>query len=217
LEVRRAHGRRARRWAAVCAAACLAAPVLASCGGGEKRQDENEPEGTFEVDVVEAKFPRKQKLAKRSDLLITIRNAGSKSVPNIAVTVDGFDRRKQSANLADPRRPVFVINGQPKEIGGFPESKEAAPEGCDTAYVNTWACGRLKPGQQRSFKWSVTAVQPGPYRLKYTVSAGLDGKAKAVDAATGSRPTGLFAGTISGEAPETRVAEDGKTVIRGTR
>jgi hypothetical protein len=109
-----------------------------------------------------------------------------------------------------------VINGQPKEIGGFPESKDAAPEGCDTAYVNTWACGRLKPGDERSFEWSVTAVQGGPYKLKYTVAAGLDGKAKAVDS-SGSRPTGVFAGTISSEAPKTRVAEDGKTVIRGTR
>jgi hypothetical protein len=188
---------------------------LAACGS-EKRQDENEAEGTFEVEVVEAEFPRKQKLAQRSDLVISVRNAGSKAIPNIAVTVDGFDKRKEAQNLSDPKRPVFVINGQPKEIGGFPESKDAAPEGCDTAYVNTWACGRLKPGDERSFEWSVTAVQGGPYKLKYTVAAGLDGKAKAVDS-SGSRPTGVFAGTISSEAPKTRVAEDGKTVIRGTR
>jgi hypothetical protein len=188
---------------------------LAACGS-EKRQDENEAEGTFEVEVVEAEFPRKQKLAQRSDLVISVRNAGSKAIPNIAVTVEGFDKRREAQNLADPKRPVFVINGQPKEIGGFPESKDAAPEGCDTAYVNTWACGRLKPGDERSFEWSVTAVQGGPYKLKYTVAAGLDGKAKAVDS-SGSRPTGVFAGTISSEAPKTRVAEDGKTVIRGTR
>jgi len=41
--------------------------------------------------------------------------------------------------------------------------------------VNTWACGHLKPGAIRTFKWGVTAVQAGPYKLSYRVAAGLDG------------------------------------------
>ena len=88
---------------------------------------------------------------------------------------------------------MFVINGEPKEIGTFPESKEAAPEGGETAYVDTWALGPLKPGEEKTFKWNVTAVQAGPYQLNYAVAAGLDGKAKAVGAG-GDAPAGLFIG-----------------------
>jgi len=104
----------------------------------------------------------------------------------------------------------------PRSIGGFPESQEASPPGGGTAYVNTWALGKLAPGKERSFHWSVTAVKAGPFRVKYTVAAGLNGKAKAVDA-NGRRPVGSFAGTISDKAPITRVSDDGQTVVHGTR
>jgi hypothetical protein len=196
---------------------CVAVLASAGCGGGNKRQDANEPRGTYDVEVLEARFPERQKLAKQSDLVIRVRNADSKTIPQIAVTVNGFDRRQKNEGLADPERPVFVINGVPKSIGDLPESKQAAPQGCDTAYVDTWACGRLKPGEERSFRWTVSAVQAGPFRIKYTVAAGLDGKARAVDASSGGRPTGFFVGTISDKPPRTRVGNDGKTVIRGTR
>jgi hypothetical protein len=189
---------------------------LTGCGADE-RQDENEPSGRYELEVVEAKFPGDQKLAKRSDLVVRVRNADSKTVPNVGVTVEGFSRRLDDPDLADPNRPIFVINGQPKEIGGFPESKEAAPEGGETAYVNTWALGKLRPGAEKTFRWSVTAVKAGPYRLRYTVNAGLDGKAKAVRPGGVRPPRGRFIGTISDEPPEARVAEDGQTVIEGTR
>jgi hypothetical protein len=189
---------------------------LGACGGGE-RQDENEPEGNFKVEVVKAEFPSKQKLAKRSDLVITVRNAeSSKSIPNIVLTVRGFDVKLDNDKLADPKRPVFVINGEPKDIGTFPESKEAGPEGGETAYVDTWALGPLKAGKEKTFRWSVTAVRPGPYRLRYRVAAGLDGKAKAV-AAGGGVPAGLFTGTVDDKAPDTRIADDGKTVVEGLR
>ena len=189
--------------------------IIGACGG-EKRQDEDEPSGRYEVEVVEADFPERQKLAKRSNLVIKVRNAGTKTIPNIAVTVNGFSKRKDDPDLADPNRPIFVINGRQKQIGGFPEAKEAAPEGGETAYVGTWALGRLKPGKEKTFRWSVTAVDAGRFQIKYRVAAGLDGKAKAVDG-NGQAPTGVFAGTISDEAPDARVAEDGETVVDGTR
>jgi hypothetical protein len=193
---------------------CLLA--FAGCGGGE-RQDENEPEGDFPVEVVRATFPEKQKLAKSSDLIVTVRNAGERTIPNIAVTVNGFDKRKNDPELADPSRPVFAIDGVQLEIAGFPEAKEAAPRGCDTAYVNTWACGPLRPDEERTFRWSVTAVRAGDFKIDWQVSAGLDGKAKAVAPGGGPPPRGSFSGTISDEAPEVRVADDGKTIVRGTR
>jgi hypothetical protein len=197
-----------------CLLACSAVLAPVSCGG--ERQDKNEPEGRYRVEVLQATFPIQQKLAKRSKLVIVVRNADSKTIPNVGVTVNGFELRERDPDLADPNRPIFVINGRPKRIGGFPEEQEAAPENCDTAYVNTWACGPLRAGREKSFVWDVTAVKAGPYRLSYRVNAGLDGKSKAVDV-DGGPPTGLFVGTISDKPPASRVADDGRTIIRGTR
>lgn len=190
--------------------------LLAGCGSGE-RQDENEPEGSFPIEVVEADFPEDQKLAKRSSLVVTVRNAGGRTIPNIAVTVEGLEERSSDADLADSARPVFALNGRQVEIAGFPEAKEAAPRGCDTAFVNTWACGPLEPNESRTFRWSVTAVKAGEFEIEWKVAAGLDGKAKAVAPGGGPAPTGTFAGTVSDEAPEVRVADDGRTIVRGTR
>jgi hypothetical protein len=191
--------------------------LIAVAGCGDERQDADEPEGEFAVEVVEASFPKQQKLAKRSNLVLRVRNAGDRTIPNVAVTVDGFTYPKEDPDLADPERPQFVINGVPVEIGGFPEAKEAAPTGCDTAYVNTWACGPLRAGREKSFRWSVTAVKAGPFDVRWRVAAGLHGNAKAVSAGGGAAPRGSFSGSVSDEAPETRVADDGKTVITGTR
>jgi hypothetical protein len=190
--------------------------VVAGCGGGE-RQDENEPEGDFPVEVVSAEFPEDQKLAKRSALVVTLRNAGQETIPNIAMTVEGFDEDKDDPELADPSRPVFAINGVQVEIAGFPEAKDAAPRGCDTAFVNTWACGPLEPGAQRTFRWSVTAVRAGDFEVSWRVAAGLDGKAKAVAPGGGPAPRGQFSGSISDEAPEVRVGDDGRSIVEGTR
>jgi len=202
-----------RAWSIV-AALCLLA--IAGCGGGE-RQDENEPEGNFPVEVVDATFPDNQKLAKSSDLVVTVRNAGSKTIPNIAMTVNGLDRRKTDPDLADADRPVFALNGVQVEIAGFPEAKDASPRGCDTAYVNTWACGPLRPNEEKTFRWSVTAVQAGDFNVGWRVAAGLNGKAKAVAPGGGPAPRGSFSGTISDAAPKVRVADDGKTIVNGTR
>jgi hypothetical protein len=193
---------------------CLIAAV--GCGGGE-RQDENEPEGNFAVDVVASSFPKQQKLAQSSDLMITVRNAGDETVPNVAVTLKGLGYRTTQPDVANAERPQFAINGVPREIGGFPEAKDATPLGCDSAYVNTWACGPLKPGAERTFVWKVTAVKAGPYDISWRVAAGLNGKAKAVAAGGGPAPNGSFTGTVSSKAPDVRIAADGKTVVNETR
>jgi hypothetical protein len=181
------------------AAAIVAAAVLvAGCGGGD-RQDENEPEGNFKVDVVEASFPNDQKLAKRSTMKITVKNVDRRTIPDIVVTVKSFDRKKDDPTLADPSRPVFVVN--------------RGPEGGETASVDTYGLGPLKPGEQKTFSWNVTAVQAGPYKISWEMAAGLNGKAKAVPG-EGSAPTrGVFRGTIDEKPPQTKVAEDGKTVV----
>jgi hypothetical protein len=203
-----------RTWRISVVFVCLVA--LAGCGGGQ-RQDENEPSGNFPVEVVGTSFPDKQQLAKSSDIVVSVRNAGQKTIPNVGITLHGLNERKNNPDLADASRPVFAINGVQVKIAGFPEAKDAAPRGCDTAYVDTWACGPLKPNRTRTFRWSVTAVRAGDYKITWRVNAGLDGKAKAVAQGGGPAPTGTFAGTISNKAPTVRVADDGHTIVNGTR
>jgi hypothetical protein len=189
--------------------------AIGGCGGGA-RQDANEPSGNFAVEVVNATFPKKQKLAQTSELVITVRNTGKQVVPDLAVTVKGLNLRATQPGLSDPERPRFALNGIQREIGGFPEAQDASPAGCDTAYVNTWACGPLKPGREATLVWKVTAVKAGPYEVSWRVAAGLNGKAKAV-ATGGGAPTGSISGNVSNAAPKVRIADDGKTVVTGTR
>ena len=148
-----------------------------------------------------------------------MRNAGDETMPNVAVTRQRPQLPQRAPpGLADPERPLFAVNGVPSEIGGFPEAKDATPLGCDTAYVNTWACGRSSPGAEKTFVWTVTAVKAGPYEIAWRVAAGLDGKAQGGRRGRRrSAPSGTFTGTISDEAPDVRIADDGKTVVSGTR
>jgi hypothetical protein len=198
------------RFAFLVSAAALAA--FAGCGGGD-RQDENEPEGDYKVEVVEAKFPSEQKLAKRSRLVIVVRNADTKQIPNVAVTMSGLDFRKDDPELADQRRPQFVVNGKFKNFGNIEDAQALTPGGVENpTYVDTWSLGPLEPGESKRFRWDVTAVVAGPYELSYSVAAGLDGKARAVDE-SGETPQGIFTGTVSDAAPQTRIAADGKTIV----
>src|ERR1044072_1383391 len=112
------------RIAFLLSAAALAA--LAGCGGGDERQDAGEPEGDYKVEIVKASSPSEQKLAKRSKLVIVVRNADTKKIPNIAVTMNGLDYRKDDPELADQRRPQFVVNGKFKKFGNIEDAQALA-------------------------------------------------------------------------------------------
>jgi hypothetical protein len=177
---------------------CFVGAIAAGCGGGE-RQDEDEPSGNFAVDVVSATFPEQQRLAEQSSLRLRIRNADSKTIPNLAVTVDGFSRRSEQPGLADPSRPIWIIDEPPR--GGV------------TAYTNTWALGSVRAGETKEFVWRVTPVKAGRFEVKYSLAAGLDGRAKAV--ASGGRPTsGTFNVNVSRKPDDARVDPDSGNVVR---
>jgi hypothetical protein len=179
-------------------AAGAAALAVAGCGGGQ-RQDADEPSGTFQVDVVRASFPTKQHLAQPERFVIAVRNTGHEDVPNVAVTVSSFAERSEQAGLADPERAVWVIDD--------------GPRGGTTAYVNTWALGRLAPGQTKRFVWRVTAVQAGTHTVKWQVAAGLNGKAKAT--LSGNRaPAGSFTVDVSAKPAQAHVDPKTGKVVR---
>ena len=80
-----------------------------------------------------------------------------------------------------------------------------------TAYSNTWALGRLAPGRTATFDWGVTAIKPGRHVIQYSVSAGLNGKARAV-LAGGGNPNGVFRVTVLTKPQRSYVANNGQIV-----
>jgi len=173
--------------------------AVAGCGGDEKRQDADEPEGEWVVEVVDAEFPRAQQISRQETMRIAVRNADERAVPNVALTVDGFSRRSEQPGLADPSRPVWIVDDGPR--GGV------------TAYTNTWALGTIPPGQTKTFEWKVTPVRVGSHQIRYRVAAGLDGNAKA-KLAGGNRPEGSFTVRVSREPAQSRVDPDTGEVVR---
>lgn len=185
--------------APVAALAVLAVLGVAGCGGGT-RQDASEPAKTYRVAIVRSSFPARQRLAAPARLVVEVRNAGKRTVPDIAVTVESFSARSERAGLADAQRPVWVI--------------DRPPEGSTTAYTNTWALGPLGAGDTKRFVWRVTPVQTGTHRLRLRVSAGLAGRAKAVLA--GDRvPERELTVRISSRPPRARVDPETGAVVHG--
>lgn len=192
--------------------------AVAGCGGA-KPQDSKEPKGTFPVKVVDASFPGNQRLATDSTMEIQVQNAGSKTIPNISVTVKcgpgvggSFTTATSDVDVADPQRPQFVVNEIPTASERVNPPLDPAPLERSTSFVDTYPLGPLGPGRSATFTWKVTAVKAGPYRLCWRVNAGLFGKAKA-KAAEGTPIAGEFKGTISDKAPKASVGDDGKTVV----
>lgn len=190
--------RRPRR-AAIAAAALLAAGALAGCGSGP-RQDENEPEGNFPVELSQASFPRAQGLGQTAPFSLAVTNIGDETIPDVALTVDGFANPDAVPGSADPARPLWIVN--------------AGPLGATTAYVNTWTLGALRPGQTRRFTWSVTAAVPGTHTVSYRAGAGLHGKAVAV-ADGGGVPSGSVTVRVTRRPRETTVDPETNELVVG--
>jgi hypothetical protein len=193
--------------------------ALGACGSGA-RQDANEPSGNFPIDVTAATFPASQRLAQHTQLVITVRNSGSHTIPNIAVTitdprygtsVQAFNQYLNMPGLASHSRPVWIVDRAPGPCGYSCAS--GGPGGAVTAYSNTWALGSLKPGASATFDWHVTAVAPGTHIVRYEVAAGLNGKAKAVSA-NGTPPSGTFIVVIRRRPAQSHVNNNGQVVTQ---
>jgi hypothetical protein len=179
--------------------------LVAGCGS---RQDENEPEGDYTLQIVKASFPAEQTTAQPSTMRITVRNTDDKELPNLAVTVEtepgakgeaptAFGQAGTDTRLADSQRPIWIVDRE--------------PEGGESAFTNTWALGRVFPGETKDLEWKLTAVRPGSYTINYRISPGLYGKAVP---ANGQKTTGSFRVTISDEPVPARVNAKGD-VVRG--
>ena len=194
----------------------VSALLASGCGGGT-RQDAHEPKGNFPVDVDLAVFPARQAVARRTSLTLRVRNTGTETVPNIAVTLDSLNYAENFPELAAAQRPIWAIERGPGTIPKRPaESEEVSPPGgAQTNYLNTWAFGPLAPGQAQTFRWAVVPLKPGLHIVHYTIAAGLSGNAKAVSA-SGGPVQGTFIVHIAGAPPPTQVNPDTGQVVPGT-
>jgi hypothetical protein len=176
--------------------ACCA--LLVGCGGGE-RQDAGERSATYDVDIVASDFPEEQSISTPATLRLAVRNAGDRAIPNLAVSLDGISTANDQPGLADPQQPVWVVS--------------SSPTSGDTAYVYTWAVGRLEAGETRHLDWKLTPSTPGTHKLAWTVAAGLTGKSKA-HLEGGGQPTGEFTVDISDAPQQATVDPETGEVVR---
>lgn len=191
--------------------------AVAGCGGGSP-QDADEQATTYHVRVLHASFPALQPIARPQRFVLAVQNTGTTAVPNVAVTVDSFEYRSSYPELAAANRPTWVIERGPGPTAKPPvESQEVSPPGGgQTAYVNTWALGALAPGRVRTFVWTVVPVKAGAHVVRYAVSAGLAGKAKATTR-LGGPVHGRFAALITKAPPLTHLNPDTGRVEVGPR
>jgi hypothetical protein len=194
--------------------ATLAALAIAGCSSGS-RQDAGEQSSVFPVRVTHASFPALQSVAQPAALVLTVSNAGTQTIPNIAVSLDSLSYNTSFPGVASRKRPIWVIERGPGTIPKHPVESEAVapPGGAQTTYVETWALGSLAPGATATFHWLVTPVEPGLHHVRYVVTAGLAGKAKA-RFPSGAIPRGGFLVHV---APRPRVRhvnpETGKVTL----
>lgn len=204
---------------ATCAAslALLGASAMVAVGCGEAQRDANEPKGTYPVEVVRARFPHKQAIARDTEFEMVVRNAGSRTIPNIAVTVDSFDYASDYPRLAANKRPIWIVNDGPGARANPPvETEEVDREGGgETAFVNTWALGPLAAGAQRTFLWQVTPVKAGRQTVHYSVAAGLDGRSLAT-LPGGGKPVGALVAQVAPRPPHTHVNPETGQVAPGS-
>jgi hypothetical protein len=185
-----------RAGAAIAAASLLVA--AAGCGGDE-RQDAGVSDRTYTVDIVRASFPRRQHLADNPALVLTVRNAGDATIPNLVVSLHGFAERSDEASQADPRELVWLV--------------DEPPAGTETAIEGAWAAGALRPGREVVLRWRVTPLLTGTHRLDYAVAADLAGAART-RLADGGPPRGSIVVRVDGRPPRARVDPRTGRVVR---
>jgi hypothetical protein len=207
---------RPARAAALLAGLPALALALAGCGGGSSLAA-GESSASFDVKVVRARFPSRQAIAKPAVMELAVRNTGSHTVPNLAITVDSFSYTSDYPELAANKRPIWAIEQGPGANAKPPvQTQEVSqPGGGQTAYLNTWALGPLAAGHTQTFVWKVIPVKAGSHVVSYGVSAGLAGKARA-RLASGGPAGGRFTVQIAGAPPNTHVDPTTGKVVAGS-
>jgi len=187
------------------AAAAAVALALAGCGGSN---GSSETAASYAVAIPVSSFPARQLLAQHVVLRIDVRNEGTRTIPDVAATIESgsapdgtavqaFGASLGGSGLASRSRPVWVVDDGP--VSG------------DTAYANTWALGSIRPHATRSFTWHVVPVRAGSYRLRWSLTGSTSGRSR-LRLAGGGAASGSFRVVVSGKPPQVHVTRDGRIV-----
>ena len=186
------------------AAAATAALVLAAgCGGGE-RQDADVRAATYTVEQPRISFPKEQELADETVMSVAVTNAGDEQIPNLAITVEADREGTQAAafgtlsdqpRLASRSRPVWIVDESPGA----------------TAYANTWALGPVEPGATRTFRWRVSSIRAGRWRVGYRLAGALGNPARGVFE-DGAPAAGAVTIDVSSKPGQARIDANGDVV-----
>jgi hypothetical protein len=203
-----------RRGAGSSIVAALAALTLVGCGGA--RQDARAPSGNFPVQVTTASFPGSQRLSEHTHMVLSVRNAGTRSIPNLTVTICNVScsypapagegtsiapfsqcsggptpaacKRALRQGQGNISRPVWVVDKPPGPCTY--SCLQGGAGGYATATSNSWQDPtHLAPGATATFEWNVTAVAPGRFTVAWVIAASQYGTAKAT-LVSGSSPCG---------------------------
>lgn len=188
------------------AASAAVALALAGCGGSSAPAPE--ASATYSVAIPVRSFPARQSLAEHVQLRLDVRNDGTRTIPNVAATLEtgdgpdgaavvAFGSRLDEPGLASQSRPVWIVDDGP--LSG------------DTAYANTWALGSIRPHDTRSFTWRVVPVRAGHYTLRYRLTGSTTGRSQ-LRLANGAAAHGSFKVDVSGKPATVRVTPDGRIV-----
>ena len=159
------------------------------------------PSGNYPVQVTQAKFANHQKLSETGYLQLGLRNAGSKTIPNLTVTINtveqgqpnvkspaystgsgqgSFNVRIDDPHLAFPFRPVWILEEHyPTVIKPGQSIKgqlaKTPTSSAASAATDTFQFGEVKPNDSKDIAWRVTPVRTGTFTVRYAVSASLTG------------------------------------------
>jgi hypothetical protein len=187
------------------AAVAAVALALAGCGGGSAPKPE--ASATYTVET-HASFPVRQSLAERVELRLTVLNRDTRTIPNVAATIEAgggpdgtavqaFGADITGTDLSSHSRPVWVV--------------DAGPPGGDTAFANTWALGPIGPNHARTFVWRVVPVRAGNYTIRYRLTGSTTGRSQ-LRAQNGDSAGGALAVDVSAKPPIVRITADGRIV-----
>jgi hypothetical protein len=181
------------------------------------------------VKVTTASFPASQRLAEPTKLVIAVRNAGHRALPDVSVSIcntscasshkPGVGTAAQAfgqdvtggPGIADPQRPVWIVTRGPGTCGSNCNNPGGSAGSGVTASSNTWTLGRLAAGRTARFEWAVTAAATGHFVVAWQVSGDLTGGARAT-LDTGGPARGHFKVDVLSAPLHTRVSPGGKLV-----
>ena len=160
----RAGGMFARAVSAPRRSRCCRALVALSAAAAASRQDANEPQGGYRLEVVDASFPAKQSIAEPPRCASACATRRQARVPERRR--DGRDRATRPARVYGLRPEARTTRGWPTPTGRS-DPRRGARRGRPPRTRTPGSSGRCNRGKSKTFEWKVTAVKPGDYSLAY--------------------------------------------------